>query len=89
MLSALPCNDEMGEEHANTPIAKVEQKKSQETENCSPICLCACCGQSVLVPHFVALKIKVQALAKTHQFANTPFALAARAQIIWQPPQLV
>ena len=90
LLSALPCNDEIENQGAAfSQISKVEQKKSQEAESCSPICLCSCCGQSVVEPQFVTFEVKIPAIAVENQLANYPFSLEHRAQSIWQPPKLV
>lgn len=90
LLSALPCNDEIENQDATfSQISKVEQKKSQEAESCSPICLCSCCGQSVVEPEFIAFEIKIPILILENQIANYHFSLEQRAQNIWQPPKLI
>ncbi|RZK60183.1 MAG: hypothetical protein EOO91_02430 [Pedobacter sp.] len=90
LLSALPCNDEIeNQDAAFSQISKVEQKKTQETENCSPICLCSCCGQSVVEPQLVTFDIKIPAVDLEGKISNYHFSLEQRAQNIWQPPKLV
>ncbi|WP_316771402.1 DUF6660 family protein [Pedobacter frigiditerrae] len=90
LLSALPCNDEIENlDAAFSQISTIEQKKSLETESCSPICLCSCCGQSVVEPQLVTFEVKIPAIAVENQLANYPFSLEQRAQNIWQPPKLV
>ena len=90
LLSALPCNDEIENQDASfSQISKVEQKKSQEAENCSPICLCSCCGQSVVEPQFIGFEINIPTVDLENKISNYHFSLEQRAQTIWQPPKLV
>jgi len=90
LLSALPCNDEIENHDATfSQVSKVEQKKSQEAESCSPICLCSCCGQSVVQPQFVGFEVKISTVDLDNQIANYHFSIEHRAQNIWQPPKLV
>jgi hypothetical protein len=88
LLSALPCNDEI-ENPVFSQISKLEKEKSQETESCSSVCLCSCCGQSVVEPLFIAFEVKIPILELENKIANYHFSLAQRAQNIWQPPKLV
>ena len=90
LLSALPCNDEIeNQDAAISQISKVEQKKSQEAESCSPICLCSCCGQSVVEPKLITFEVKIPVTELEDKISNYHFSLQQRAQNIWQPPKLV
>lgn len=90
LLSALPCNDDIENDIFETKsISKIAQKNSQEKENCSPICLCSCCGQSIVEPQFITFQIKIPTLELENKSTSYHFPLQQRAQNIWQPPKLV
>ncbi|TCC87991.1 hypothetical protein EZ428_19890 [Pedobacter frigiditerrae] len=89
LLSALPCNDEIeNQDAAFSHISKIEQKKSQEAESCSPICLCSCCGQSVVEPQLVVFELKIPTVELEKELAQHQFSLLQQAYHIWQPPKL-
>ena len=89
MLSVLPCSDELeAQEFTRHTIVKVDYDKAKGgAENCSPICLCSCCGQSVVEPHFVAFQLKTVAFKGENQISAHQFSLQQRADNIWQPPK--
>lgn len=89
LLSALPCNDEIDARgYATQNISKVEQKKAQETESCSPICLCSCCGQNVVEPQVAIFEIEIPSIEIEKQLADYRFSLLQQSHHIWQPPKL-
>ena len=60
LLSALPCSDELENRNLtinNTTIIALEDDDCH-TESCSPICLCNCCGQSLVEINLASLVIK-------------------------------
>lgn len=95
MLTAYPCADKHNDV---TTISSNSQAHSQhnhshdeETDLCSPFCVCNCCGQSVLsyVPaivfNFHTPTVEIQTLNsiyKSNLYSNFFGG-------IWQPPQLV
>lgn len=91
MLSALPCSDELEvQAFEQKTIAKVEHNKaSGSTESCSPICLCTCCGQSVVEPQLVTFQLKSTTFVAQNRMASYQFSVEQITQNIWQPPKLV
>lgn len=89
LLSALPCNDDLDNQTLTSQnSSKVEQKKSQEAESCSPICLCSCCGQSVVATELGSYNIKNPILLLRNLIAVYQFKLPQSDKNIWQPPKL-
>ncbi|WP_379084889.1 DUF6660 family protein [Pedobacter sp. UC225_65] len=90
LLSALPCSDELSaRDFTQNIIAKVEHGKQEgSTEACSPICLCTCCGQSVVATSFINFSIEVPIAELIAPIASYEFALQQRPVNIWQPPKL-
>jgi hypothetical protein len=91
LLSILPCNDEL-EAHEITTHAIVtvtHQQDASAAESCSPLCLCACCGQQVVAPSQTYFEMPISiAKAKNITIVNG-IAPQKRAFGIWQPPKLV
>ncbi|WP_229250527.1 DUF6660 family protein [Emticicia aquatilis] len=96
VLSCLPCGDvEDCKVVDNEKIAFSETNHSthqEDTETCSPFCICACCGTnivlnfsfspliSVIEPNFLSEKVTVN-------FYNTSFISDFYGNI-WQPPKI-
>jgi len=89
LLSVLPCSDELeAQEFTQHTIVKVDHDKARgNAENCSPICLCSCCGQSVVEPQFATFQSKTVAFKGENQISTHQFSLQQRADNIWQPPK--
>ncbi|MFD0939693.1 DUF6660 family protein [Pedobacter boryungensis] len=90
LLSVLPCSDELeGQEFTQQIIVKIDHDKAKgSAESCSPICLCSCCGQSVIEPQFIAFQSENGAFIVENQTSTHDFSLEQRAKNIWQPPKL-
>lgn len=91
-LSCMPCRD-----HDDCKIGKVEQSNfestsnsnhNQDTENCSPFCICACCSQSCNFMHlqneisFIS-HLPFEMIIEYH----SPIHIGVSASI-WQPPKI-
>jgi hypothetical protein len=89
LLSVLPCSDELAaQEFTQQAVVKVDHDKAKgSAENCSPICLCSCCGQSVVEPQFVAFQTKITTFKVENEISTHQFSLEQRAKNIWQPPK--
>lgn len=90
LLSVMPCSDDLDTHNfKTTSITQVEHGKQEgSAESCSPICMCNCCGQSVVQPTLTVLEIKIPVLEIDKVIANYQSSLAQRASNIWQPPKL-
>ncbi len=89
VLSLAPCGDnvECGE-HNKTE--KSHNNHKHENENCTPFCICACCGQPVTskINYPVA-----QTILKPENFNNskaiyTQTFISQFSATIWQPPKI-
>lgn len=91
LLSALPCSDDLENKEftKGTSTRVAHEQDDCNTESCSPICLCTCCGQSVVGPTFIAFEVKIPIIELENKNSNYPFSLGRIAQNIWQPPKLV
>ncbi|TKC05379.1 hypothetical protein FA048_16755 [Pedobacter polaris] len=91
LLSALPCSDELENKDfvENTSAIISHEKDDCKTESCSPICLCTCCGQSVIETDLVSFTTKILATERPSLISAYHFKLEQRDQNIWQPPKLV
>jgi hypothetical protein len=91
-LSCLPCSDKddctykAAEQSALTTTD--HSNHTNDTENCSPFCMCACCGQFCSFYHNqtdLALNIpttsKKLAIYQVSYFSDVCFS-------IWQPPKI-
>ena len=95
MLTAYPCADKHNDV---TTISSNSQAHSQhnhshdeETDLCSPFCVCNCCGQQIMTVFFPIIynfPVKFEGI-KT---LNSSYTLAFHSNFygsIWQPPQIV
>jgi hypothetical protein len=89
MLSFAPCGDnvECGERK------KTEQSHNShkhENENCTPFCICACCGQPVASKIYYPIALTV---LKPENFINcisiyNQTFISQFSATIWQPPKI-
>lgn len=92
-LSALPCADRIEcNDVAKTEITTTEnhQDHKHETENCSPFCICACCGISVTQFNptvFTSKKVIYFPLQKNYSYYKLNYSSIDFCNI-WQPPKL-
>ncbi len=61
IIACLPCADAaVLVEHARTTLAEDGHEHPDGTDQCSPLCLCACCGSvAPAVPTILALRISI------------------------------
>ncbi len=91
LLSAMPCDDELETINftQDNSIFMGHDLLQGETESCYPICVCNCCGQSLIEAVVISFKIKVPSLVMQKQNAFYAFKLPKHNKSIWQPPKLV
>lgn len=89
LLSCMPCNDSSdcsSEESVSVAVSGTHDDHDDDTEHCTPFCVCACCAapavqfqQAPAIKNFVAGKI-VNSYPAEFIFSNTEHN-------IWQPPR--
>ena len=88
-LSFAPCADELECNEIYTTESS-HSKHTHEKENCTPFCICACCGQPVTskINYPVAQTIlKPETFNKSIAIYNQTFISQFSANI-WQPPKI-
>lgn len=91
-LAVMPC-DEQGDcysqETDHSALVDFGHSDHEEdTDNCSPFCICACCGHSVTVPDFsVSLPSLIPFPSKNLSVYAAVFISGGLFQI-WHPPKI-
>jgi len=87
----MPCNDaddcdkEITIEHSSD--AKNHSDQEKDSENCTPFCMCACCGQSYHFEYFPAmLGFRPSVIVIKKSVYSLAF-ISGYACSIWKPPQ--
>jgi hypothetical protein len=96
VVSCLPCGDVEDckeEEVVNKTLSLVEHTDHQEdSETCSPFCICACCGTNILSSFtfhtFISEKRPSLLSQKTNIRYNNDSLFSNFYGNIWQPPQI-
>jgi hypothetical protein len=91
LLSIMPCGDEFEPDFSSSnKISKISHSDTQNSnESCSPICLCTCCGQSIVKPSLAVFQIQIPFIQLDKNIPNTLLDVEQRARNIWQPPKLI
>lgn len=92
VLAVMPCGDKDDCQHQDTEQSALSDNDQTDhegdTENCSPFCICACCGHSITAPdYFIPLPFLNQHPAKNSSSYAEAFVSGALVQI-WQPPKI-
>ena len=91
LLSLMPCSDELEINGfvKNTVFTTPHESDNCKTEECSTVCICKCCGQSLVEINISVMTVEpvVNSLAK--QADNPQFLLLQRSNNIWHPPKVV
>ena len=90
LLSVMPCSDELENQVSinNTTSTIAHEKDDCNTESCTSICLCTCCGQSVIEVDLAFFAIKTPTIELPSLNTSYQFQLSQSDQNIWQPPKL-
>jgi len=83
----LPCTDEVACIDENVSAYQLSHDESSE-ESCSSICICACCGQRIVMADQIKFRIQTPAQFANHMTRNYQFHLEQLSKNIWQPPKL-
>ena len=91
-LSCMPCSDKDDCNYVSadqSTFATTEHSDhDSDTENCSPFCMCACCGQSCSFTHFQAdLSLNFPTIAQKVSVYKAIFSSEVSFSI-WQPPKI-
>ena len=89
-LTIMPCTDAVACKESPSEHGTAHQHNDDETDTCSPFCVCACCGVAGFV--FASPKIYIQRIAKS----NSPELISSyNSQFnssyfysFWQPPKI-
>lgn len=90
----MPCGDEAdcGRSAASKTELVVSMGHSNhqhETENCSPFCICACCGQNLVNNAYSStIEIKPTVFARKQVSVYKVFFTSDFYANIWQPPKI-
>ncbi|WAC42492.1 hypothetical protein [Pedobacter sp. SL55] len=87
LISMLPCTDEVGCTDETTSAYQLSHEESSE-ENCSSICMCACCGQRMIAVEQLGFRVQTSPQFYNHTIKDYQFYLELLSQNIWQPPKL-
>ncbi|WP_421944585.1 DUF6660 family protein [Pedobacter sp.] len=90
-LSCISCEDfELANNLSIVTEQIINQENShQESDNCSPLCTCNCCGQLIVFNQKVELLIKPKPLNHSKNVATyCNYFLSDYTKNIWQPPKL-
>lgn len=94
LLSGLPCSDEVDCAENKTETSKTNQHTNhqEDTETCSPFCICACCGTNIVLNFSFSPLISEIAQCFLSEkgkinFYNTSFISDFYGNI-WQPPKI-
>jgi hypothetical protein len=93
VLSVIPCSDvqnECNDTKPNQEMAHNHDHQQDKDDNCSPFCICACCGTSVTVIEFFPLSLQVPVFFPTApKVALRNFFFVSNFYgNIWQPPKI-
>ena len=92
-LAMMPCTDAAtceNDSHASNTSSKHHDHREDDTDSCSPFCVCACCGVAGVIFSSPKLffakskKIHTPALASTY---NSEF-ISTYYYTFWQPPKI-
>ena len=92
-LSCMPCTDKDDCKYeVQTNVSKFattnHSQHDNDTENCSPFCVCACCGQNVTTIFYpVDFAYFTPVATKTFPVYTASFVLEVYFNI-WQPPKI-
>ncbi|MCE7068516.1 DUF6660 family protein [Dyadobacter sp. CY326] len=92
-LALLPCGDKVecidNERYETTFNDNDHPDHDGHAENCSPFCICACCGQmlNIFTAYHFDIKPTFAAVTSRSLYADPYFKIIP--QSIWQPPKLV
>lgn len=89
LISLLPCTDEVENNELSTATSfQVTHGDDKAVENCSSICMCACCGQRIVAVEQAQFNIQAPIQFPNHTIKSYQFFLEQLDSNIWQPPKI-
>jgi hypothetical protein len=89
-LAVMPCGDtrDCNEAKANvTAVNDAHHDHEEDTENCSPFCICACCSVQVTV-HADQIVLQPLPLKNCEYIVYAASLICDENSTIWQPPKI-
>ncbi|MBC7390494.1 MAG: hypothetical protein H7329_14865 [Opitutaceae bacterium] len=89
-LSVMPCTDRITCEQESESIAHHDHSDDQ-TDTCSPFCICACCGSISLEMPFIENPFRLERqemMVSKQDVPNNPNFTSSHFFSIWQPPKI-
>ncbi|WP_116985138.1 DUF6660 family protein [Emticicia sp. C21] len=92
-LACMPCHDtaEKVDEKAQTVVRSHTDSQAShgvDSDFCSPLCSCACCGTLMISPYFAQIPVFKVFYGKV-KFPYETQDTSSYISLLWQPPQLV
>jgi hypothetical protein len=92
-LACMPCHDtaEKVDNIAQTVVriyTDSQASHSADSDFCSPLCSCACCGTLMISPYFTQMPV-FRAIYGKLKFSSETKDTSGFISLLWQPPQLV
>ncbi len=90
LISLKPCSDEpvCSDDLFTATNYKAADCETPPLEDCTPICICTCCGQRIIVAKETQFEIEGNTFSIENTTTPNSFLIAQRAQNIWQPPKI-
>ncbi|PSK89120.1 DUF6660 family protein [Taibaiella chishuiensis] len=91
LLSFLPCADSrecIAPEGPRISALSGHEGHQHPQESCTPFCMCACCGTTILFQQVTLFPVPHTVLPQRPSFAGETSFLSYDFRAIWQPPQL-
>lgn len=91
-LAVMPCRDKDDCKHRGSgqyTFSNFEHSEhDHEAEHCSPLCMCVCCGQSIINTFYPIALYNLTPIAVLDFPIYNPFFVPEVFLSIWQPPKI-
>lgn len=89
-ISAIPCSDGFNECESTQATHETHNHGNDQTDQCSPFCVCACCGTVVTLKMFrVSTQVAKLPIKEKQKFPVKEFDFTSNFyKNIWQPPKI-
>lgn len=91
-LSVVPCTDGMSQNsnHSDIEVSTTEHdhNHSDHQDNCTPFCVCACCGTMITLPTVQPLVMSRIVISTDYLFHYTFDYSVDYSEEVWHPPSL-
>lgn len=91
-LSIVPCADSLPQEHSHKDLewsaTDNDHKHTDHKDDCSPLCICACCGTLIALPTLQSLVEARIKISKDYLFHYSFSYSFDYSEAVWHPPSL-